>query len=350
MLAPVHATIIDSMSDPAPDRSAILLNAMRQTASGEGAASLAATDTIQRWLDVMNEESPAAVLAQAALAAAKATNGGNRRLVRDGLRFLARQDRSVDERLFTRQDAGVRWTLDSDDLAAAVRRANLAVEAMHDLSLAFGVEFFELLGLRNLSSTMGELFAREIHRGLSGKVGRNPNQDGYPDLIALTPHGVQYLREREERRQMSEKSFWSPFPFGGIEVKATCGNTPAAAQVAKPKIGESRMSLLQSAEWKAHHRETNNLVGVFWDFVDGLPTFLAIFFRNDLCVDDWGRIVQPREGGGRTTSVSLMQRRGVEKMGQGWLVLPDNASMLTQLGRQRVFAFGDVSRYRFSRL
>jgi len=114
---------------------------------------------------------------------------------------------------------------------------------------------------------------------------------------------------------MSDKSFWSPYPHGGIEVKATCGNTPSAKEQAKPQIGESRGHILQSAEWKAHHRETNNLLGIFWDFVDGLPTVLAAFYRNDLTSADWGEVIKPTDGGGRTTSVSIMNRTGVKKMG-----------------------------------
>jgi len=191
---------------------------------------------------------------------------------------------------------------------------------------------------------MGEIFAREVYRLMKDRLLPNPNQDGYPDLIALTPKGVEYVEKHRRLGQMSDKSHWSPFPFGGVEVKSTCGNTPPASEMAKPSIGESRLPILVSAEWKAHHRETNNLLGVYWDFVDGLPTFLAIFFRNDLVKDDWGRIVQPREGGGRTTSVSIMKRKGVRKMGAGWLVLPDDDEMLARLGQRTVFAFGEVRR------
>ena len=136
---------------------------------------------------------------------------------------------------------------------------------------------------------------------------------------------------------MTQKTFWSPYPYGGVEVKATCGNTPNAKIAPKPKIGESRTPLLESAEWKAHHRDTNNLLGIFWDFVDGLPTILAAFYRNDLTVDDWGKIVGVKEGGGHTTSVSLMTKAGVRKMGKGWLLLPVDAKLQAPLCKKQVF-------------
>lgn len=119
---------------------------------------------------------------------------------------------------------------------------------------------------------------------------------------------------------------FQPFKYGGIEIKATCGNTPSATKVPKPLIGESRVDLINSFEWKTHHRETNNLLAVLWDFVDGLPTFVASFYQDGLTEDDWGKIVRPHEGGGRTTSVSLMNTAGVKKMCYNWLaVINDNA-------------------------
>lgn len=68
-----------------------------------------------------------------------------------------------------------------------------------------------------------------------------------------------------------------------------------------------------------------------------LPTILAAFYRNDLDTTlgdlnrDWAHIIHPKEGGGRTTSVSIMKRNGVKKMGQGWLVLPCNSEILKTL-------------------
>ena len=104
------------------------------------------------------------------------------------------------------------------------------------------------------------------------------------------------------------------------EVKATCGSTPSASITPKPLIGEQRIDFLTSFDWKAHHRETNNLLSIFWDFI----AIAACFYRNDLTIDDWGKIVQPKSDGGRTTSVSIMTSSGVKKMCEGWIAVIDS--------------------------
>lgn len=43
-----------------------------------------------------------------------------------------------------------------------------------------------------------------------------------------------------------------------------------------------------------------------------------------------------RKVGGRTTSVSIMTRAGVEKMGKGWVVLPADAALLRSLRRSTI--------------
>lgn len=80
----------------------------------------------------------------------------------------------------------------------------------------------------------------------------------------------------------------------------------------------------QYPPWKAHHRETNNLIGLLWDFHEQIPQIVAIFFGNTLTEQDWGKIVQPKKGGGRTTSVSIMRRSAVKKMYQNWIAVRDD--------------------------
>ena len=116
---------------------------------------------------------------------------------------------------------------------------------------------------------------------------------------------------------------------GGMEVKATCGSVPTSAVckrrgVRRPHIGDTRIGCLQGYDWKSHHRGTNNLVDLLWDFVAGRPRVAAVFYASNLTQKDWGEIVQPKVDGGRTTSVSIMARSGIRKMYEGWLcVLAD---------------------------
>jgi transcriptional regulator with XRE-family HTH domain len=307
---------------------------------------------VERTVEATELDLPA-VLADAAVILASPGGERAQRTHRNSLGYIVRRDRPPAELRFTLEEAEA-FLVDADRILAAVLSTNRVLENLHDLSVANGVPLFALLGMRNLSSFVGAVFASELARIEEARLAPNPNQDGYPDLLALTKKGVAYIAEKAHLNQLSVKEFWSPFPHGGLEVKATCGNTPEASVQAKPGIGETRLGILKSAEWKAHHQDTNNLLGLHWDFVDGIPTVLAVFYRNDLSRDDWGGIIVPREGGGRTTSVSIMKRGrmgedlGVKKMGRGWLLLPDDNAMLNALAQQSVYALdlAQVRRYR----
>lgn len=192
------------------------------------------------------------------------------------------------------------------------------------------VDIFSILGMRNLSAFVGELFARSLERVANGAFKSNPHQDGYPDLLLMDKAGLALWNKLSKSGQLQEKAPFSPFANGGIEIKATCGSVPTPAQCAKkglvkPSMGDTRIDLLRGYDWKAHHRETNNLIGLVWDFdTRRSPQIIGVFFGNNLTEDDWGAIVQPRAGGGRTTSVSIMPRAGVKKMYDNWLLVKDD--------------------------
>ena len=124
----------------------------------------------------------------------------------------------------------------------------------------------------------------------------------------------------------SENPF-SPFKNGGIEIKATCGSVPTPERCRrlgleeKPDIGDQRIGVMIGYDWKAHHRETNNLVAIIWDFIDTVPRIIAVFFSSNLTEEHWGAIVQPRAGGGRTTSVSITTRNGVKVLYDNWVTI-----------------------------
>lgn len=191
------------------------------------------------------------------------------------------------------------------------------------------VDVFSILGMRNLSAFIGELFAKSLAQESNGRYIGNPHQDGYPDLLLMDAHGKELFESIRKKAGLRDKSPFSPFPNGGLEIKATCGAVPTPKECAKkgiekPNMGVQRVNFLKGYEWKAHHRETNNLVGILWDFIDGAPYIVAVFFGNSLNENDWGKIVQPHEGGGRTTSVSIMTKAGVKKMYENWIAVIDD--------------------------
>ena len=201
---------------------------------------------------------------------------------------------------------------------------------------------FELLGMRNLSAFVGAVFARELQTAAGGQLLLNPHQDGYPDLLLLDAAGQEALDRVVAAGQMRGKEPFSPFPTGGLEIKATCGDVPserslAAKGLQKPQIGDTRIGLITGINWKAHHRDTNNLMGLIWDFWEGLPAVMVLSFSNSLGAEDWGKIVQPKTGGGRTTSVSIMAKSGVVKMLSNAVrvvKLPAYAELVDKLARR----------------
>lgn len=218
--------------------------------------------------------------------------------------------------------------LTKEQIVEAILTTNFNLKRLDDITTQSGVEVFEALGMRNLSGFIGEFFVSSLEYVSNESLVKNPHQDGYPDLLLVNSKEARsYFSSIVDvvngKLYPKEKNLFSPFKYGGLEVKATCGSTPSAKIMPKPLIGEQRIHILTGFDWKAHHRETNNLIAIYWDFVDGLPTICATFYRNDLTENDWGKIVKPKENGGRTTSVSIMNAGGVKKMCENWIAIID---------------------------
>lgn len=230
--------------------------------------------------------------------------------------------------------------ISNDNLIKAINFCNNAIRTLDEQTKQFDINIFEVLGMRNLSGMVGEYFAKSVERFSEGSLHSNLHQDGYPDLLRTnTLERLSYYQSLYTviagKKYPKDKSLFSPFKYGGVEVKATCGSTPSASVTPKPLIGEQRISKLTSFDWKAHHRETNNLLSIFWDFIDEVPTVAACFYRNNLTIDDWGKIVQPKSDGGRTTSVSIMTSAGVKKMCEGWIAVIDSEPYIDALADQK---------------
>lgn len=230
--------------------------------------------------------------------------------------------------------------LTTEEVIAAIKFANNALKKLNETTLEFDINIFETLGMRNLSGMVGEYFARSIMRLSNGKLQSNLHQDGYPDLLLTDTKQKKeyfaslYTTENGKKYPISKEVF-SPYKYGGIEIKATCGSTPSASLVPKLLIGEQRISSLNKFDWKAHHRTTNHLLAILWDFIDENPTIVACFYQDNLSENDWGKIVQPKEGGGRTTSVSIMNSVGVRKMCQNWVAVIDDPNYIEKLSNRK---------------
>lgn len=232
------------------------------------------------------------------------------------------------------------YVLTVQEIVDAINYANDALRKLNESTQEFDINIFETLGMRNLSGMVGEYFARSIMKLSNGRLQSNLHQDGYPDLC-LTNTEIKkgyfnslYIVENGKKYPISKEVF-SPYKYGGIEIKATCGSTPSASKAPKPLVGEQRVSLVNNFDWKAHHRETNHLLAVLWDFINGNPTIVAAFYNDNLNIDDWGKIVKPKEDGGRTTSVSIMNSKGIKKMCNGWVAVIDLPEYIALLSHKK---------------
>lgn len=316
-------------------------------------------------------------LAETALVAFRNSPGRNPRSRRQKLGFVI-ADKQDSSKFVYAMDGGVAWSFSAEDVRRAAVRANITLELADDVLGMNGIPFYELLGTRNLGSFVGAVFAYSLRQEMPDRLMVNGHQDGYPDLCALTKAGKKYIDKIKAAGLETAKNSWAFYPEGGIEVKTTCGSVPTASQKRKkPQIGDMRTPVLTGADWKAHHRETNRLLGLFWDFIDEVPTVLALFFRNDLTEADWGEVIVPKaeeapeqvvavqeglfdestaavtiEGPlqkaepkkkkkpGRTTSVSIMPAPAVKKMGKCWVILPTDPELLAGISKRTIFDLG----------
>lgn len=230
--------------------------------------------------------------------------------------------------------------LNNQEIVEAICYSNEALKSLNLETSKLDINIFEALGMRNLSGLVGEYFAKSVQKHSNGKLASNLHQDGYPDLLLVdSPIKKAYYEslytKKDGRLYPSCKDVFSPFKYGGIEVKATCGSTPPASKISKPLIGEQRISLLNSFDWKAHHRQTNNLLGILWDFINEVPAIVGCFYCGNLSLNHWGSIVKPKDGGGRTTSVSIMTSEGVKEMCSGWIAVIDRDEYKNKLAHKK---------------
>ena len=157
------------------------------------------------------------------------------------------------------------------------------IDKLHE----FDVNISEILGLRNLSAFIGgELFISIFAKTSNNKFHKNPHQDGYPDLLFMGNEGQKMWNTLKVTNRLKEKYPFSPFRSGGIEVKATIGSVPTPKQLLKkglnkPGVGDQRIQLLTNYDWKAHHRETNNLLGIIWDFIESKPRITSMWSKTE---------------------------------------------------------------------
>ena len=137
---------------------------------------------------------------------------------------------------------GANFTLPPEAFEDAVVSAHKAIDQIS----GFEVDIFSMLGMRNLSAFIGELYAASLISVTGAQFKKNPHQDGYPDLLLMDSYGKNLYEQLEATGKVREKGPFSPFANGGIEVKATCGSVPTPDDCLKHLVYVTRLNVLGS--------------------------------------------------------------------------------------------------------
>jgi hypothetical protein len=205
-------------------------------------------------------------------------------------------------------------------VSVILRACSQANEVLQNLgsSQPQGIKLFEIFDLRMLSGLVGEIVVGHIAE-FSGSCIRNPNIDGYPDLICADTAS---RRAEISHALHCNPSYFVQYPHGGIELKNTFGTKGSGASDLLP--GMTRVhSINRRLQWKAHHRRTNFLLGLFSDFIDGCPQVVAAMFSDSLAESDWSVKQEPKRGSAMT-SFTVLQSSGHDKMRSRLLVCRDD--------------------------
>ena len=81
----------------------------------------------------------------------------------------------------------------------AIDTFNNYLKTFEEIELPIG----QVLGLRNLSSFIGELFNISVCKVSKNKIKKNPHQDGYPDLLIMDKIGLNVVIKNKKNNKGS---------------------------------------------------------------------------------------------------------------------------------------------------
>lgn len=187
------------------------------------------------------------------------------------------------------------------------------------------LNIFEVIDFRMLSALIGEVLVTDL-ADHDARFQKNPNIDGYPDLLNVSR--AKY-RQDVDRWRATQLSAFIKYPHGGIEIKNTFGTKKGGTEV--PPGGVRVGKINAKLDWKAHHRYTNNLLALFSDYVDRCPQISAVMFCACLEESDWKEKQNPK-GGSTMTSFCVTETSGWTKVRSGMKICRDEARYLSFFG------------------
>jgi hypothetical protein len=223
-------------------------------------------------------------------------------------------------------------TINNSMIGIAAARANEVWIELEKIPVGDGT-FLDALDKKVVSGTVGEVFRVELAK-ISQDLLSNPRDDGSPDLCLLTTESRSFLESKgvdlNDLSKNAIKSVWTPFGgeehrLPGIEIKATI-----IGKMVDQKRGPT-YSNIKKPEWSAHHQQTPILLGLVWDYVNGLPSIVSAFFSNKLDTitgpdnRHWRKVTVPNQKkGSKATSSCGMYPLGRTEMYKNQLLIPKN--------------------------
>ena len=212
-------------------------------------------------------------------------------------------------------------SVDGELLKGCIQKTNTYLQLITAKCNELDIKIFESLGQRNISGFIGEVFANTVaqkHQFLM----RNPHPDGRPDLIGcgiseIDAYFKTCFRLDKNSRDLSPiKQMFSPFKYGGVEVKTTIGSHNEKTKKAYLKkygtsdfqMGLSRIEFIRTLQFWGHHTSCNSLFGLYYDYdeeLNGIPQIKALFYTMLSSDEDWGKLSVGHENSKKTSNTSL---------------------------------------------
>lgn len=234
-------------------------------------------------------------------------------------------------------------TIDTKHIINALDQTNIYISELCNLFLELNFDLFEVLGQRNLSGVIGEIYSRFFCLNVSGYT-VNPHPDGRPDILNLNSKESKKFFKEEcfsiiSGKSLPLKSPLTPYKYNGIEIKCTVGSPRSGYKKLLERntgkksfdIGDSRIEYLSGFNFWAHHQHSTDLLSLYYDYhpkVNKNPQILAAFFSN-IEHDDWHKVSLGSKTAKKTSNTSL-NTSGKTKLYSGLVTIVDDETYINK--------------------
>ena len=234
------------------------------------------------------------------------------------------------------------FSLSSADLIEVANDTNFYIKKLIQIFNELDFDIFYSLGQRNISGFIGEIY-KNILANKFDTLCPNPHPDGRPDILSLDTEEIRNYYStcfnNINGRLVPIKDLLTPFEYGGLEVKCSIGSS-GKAQTTRfiADYGHSfdlynpRVGYLNGITWWAHHSNSSNLLGLYYDYYaseNNIPQIIAALY-SELTENDWNKVSIGNPNNKKTSNTSL-NKNGLTKMKNNCLFCCSDDNYITQL-------------------